>query len=138
MTSRARSSITAILALVGILSSFSFALAEDYSVDFGADTDRGRDAGTMTCRFDYPCHGKMESLGLKVSVDIARRFPDSARVRLEAGDLGCCYFAAATTSIGVDSRSLSRRPLFRGSGPMGGLFIANEPAGTLYLRFHFN
>jgi hypothetical protein len=122
---RARTPITAILVLLGTLLSASFALAEDYSVDFGADTVRGRDAGTLHCRFGYICDAKMESLGLIVSVDTSR------------GDLGCCYFAGAAGSMTIDPRkSLYRVPLFKGAGARGALFIENERMGTLYLRFH--
>jgi hypothetical protein len=133
----ARAPITAILLLLGTLLSASFALAEDYSVDFGADTVRGRDAGTLHCRFGYICDAKMESLGLIVSVDTSRGDPPSAHIRLNGGDLGCCYFAGAAGSMTIDPRkSLYRVPLFKGAGARGSLFIENERMGTLYLRFH--
>ena len=134
----ARSPISAFLALVSTLLSGSFALAEDYSVDFGADTDRGRDAGTLDCRFGKVCHAKMESLGLTISLDIFRSDPVRARIRLYGGDLSCCYFAYAADSIAIDPhKPLSRVPFFKGARARGGLFIQNERAGILYLRFHF-
>jgi hypothetical protein len=45
----ARSSVTAVLALiiVSALLSNSSAAADGYSLDFGAETDQGRDAGTI-------------------------------------------------------------------------------------------
>jgi len=117
----ARTPITAILLLLGTLLSASFALAEDYSVDFGADTVRGRDAGTLHCRFGYICDAKMESLGLIVSVDTSRADPPSAHIRLNGGDPGCCYFAGAAGSMTIDPRkSLYRVPLFRGGPGPGG------------------
>jgi hypothetical protein len=133
---RARNPIAALLALISILLSASATLAEDYSVDFGADTDRGRDAGTLHCQFGKACDGKMESLGVTVRLQMDRGSFAFADVRLEAGELGCCYFANTTSSIVIDPRkTLSRVPLFRGRGPRGALFIENEPAGNLYLRF---
>jgi hypothetical protein len=56
---------------------------------------------------------------------------------LNGANVGCCYFAYAKESIVVDTRTpLSRVPIFRGMRPKGGLFIENEHAGTLYLKFH--
>lgn len=133
MRSCARSPIRAILALLGILLSGSSALAEDYSVDFGADADRGRDAGTLHCRFGQICDAKLESLGLTVVVDISRGDPASPYVSLNGHELDCCYFA-----YGKDHTPLSRVPLFKGEGARGGLFIENERMGTLYFRFHFH
>jgi hypothetical protein len=133
---RARNPIAALLALISILLSASATLAEDYSVDFGADTDRGRDAGTLHCQFGKACDGKLESLGLTIRLQMDRGSFAFADVRLEAGELGCCYFANTTSSIVIDPRkTLSRVPLFRGRGPRGALFIENKPAGNLYLRF---
>ena len=132
-----RSPITVILALLCILLSGNSALAEDYSVDFGADTDRGRDAGTLHCRFGKVCDSKMQSLGLGVSVLISHGDP-AAQVRLNGDDVGCCYFAYARDAIVIDTRTpLSRVPIFKGMRGKGGLFIQNERTGILYLRFHF-
>jgi hypothetical protein len=126
------------LALIGILLSGSSALAEDYSVDFGADTDRGRDAGTVSCLFGKACDGKMDALGLGISLLISRR-DLAAQVRLNGTDVGCCYFAYAKDSIVIDAGTpLSRVPIFKGMRSKGGLFIENERAGTLYLKFHFS
>ena len=138
MRSYVRSPITVILALLGILFSGSSALAEDYSVDFGADTDRGRDAGTLHCQFGQACEGKMESLELGVSLLISRR-DLTAQVPLNSAGVGCCFFAYAKDSIVIDTRTpLSRVPIFQGMRSRGGLFIENERAGTLYLKFHFS
>lgn len=131
-----RSPTTAILALLGILSSINLAFAADFSVDFGADTDRGRDAGSLDCRFGQVCYAKLESLGLTFSVDIFRGDPVRAQVRLYGGDLSCCYFADAANSITLDPyKPLSRVPFFKGAGARGGLFIQNERVGALYLKF---
>lgn len=138
MKARARNPIAALLALISILLSASATLAEDYSVDFGADTDRGRDAGTLHCQFGKSCEGKMESLGLGVSLLISRSDPTSARVSLSGDDTTCCYFAYARDAITIYARTpLSRLPIFKGAGAKGGLFVQNEPAGTLYLRLRF-
>lgn len=114
------------------------AFAEDYSVDFGADTDRGRDAGTLHCQFGKTCGGKMESLGLEVSVLIHRR-DRAAQVRMSSIHAGCCYFAYAKNTIVVDTRApLSLVPIFKGTPSKGGLFIENERVGGLYLKFYFH
>jgi hypothetical protein len=135
----ARSSITAIAALLATLLSSGFAVADDFSVDFGADMDRGRDAGTVHCRFGQLCYAKMDSLGLTVSVDISRRDAVWAHVGLSSRELDCCYFAEAGESTTIDPRQpLSRVPLFKGARARGELFIRNERVGTLYLRFHFH
>ena len=135
MTSNAR----ILMMLLGTLLSGSSVLAADYSVDFGAETNAGKDAGTLTCPFGQVCDAKMESIGLRVSIDVFRSDPERAHVRLYGGDLSCCYFAYAADSITVDPRKpLSRVPFFKGARARGGLFIQNEPAGTLYLRFHFH
>lgn len=110
--------------------------AADYGVDFGVDSVAGRDAGSLTCLFDQICHAKMESLGLKISVSVPRDSVDHARIKLSGNDEGCCYFRGAADAVFVDRRKpLSRVPFFRGSRPRGGLFVENERAGILYLRF---
>jgi hypothetical protein len=125
------------VALFGFLSA-DVALAQNYSVDFGADTELGKDAGTLDCRFGEACQAKMESLGFTVRVKISRE-PAFADVSMEGGDLGCCYFANGKSKIGIDARKpLSQVPIFKGSGSKGGLFIQNERVGFLYLRFQFN
>jgi len=136
---RVRISPLAVLALIAALLPANTAFAQGYSVDFGADTVLGRDAGTIDCQFDESCVGKLESLGLTIRLQLRSSRFGFADVALEAGNLGCCYFANTTRSIGVDPhRPLSRIPLFKGRGPRGGLFIQNEPAGNLYLRFRLN
>ena len=138
MRSYARRPATAILALPGILFLANLALAAGFSVDFGADTNRGRDASTLDCRFGQVCHAKMESLGLTVSLDIFRSDHSRAHVRLYGGDLSCCYFVDAADSITIDPhKPLSRVPFFKGARARGGLFIQNERAGALYLKFRF-
>lgn len=54
MRSFVRNSVTAVsdLCVVGTLLSNSPAVADGDSLDFGAETDRGRDAGTVSCGFD--------------------------------------------------------------------------------------
>jgi hypothetical protein len=137
LRSNARTSIAAILVLLGTLLSGNCALAADYSVDFDVETDASKDAGTLACVFDQTCEAKMESLGLSVSIYGSRRDAERADVHLYGRDLSCCYFDYATSKIVVDPRKpLSRVTFFKGAAPRGGLFIENEPAGTLYLRFH--
>jgi len=125
------------MVLTSLLVSANAALAEDYTVDFGADTDRGRDAGTLYCWLGKACEGKMESLGLKVRVLVSPTNTATARIELNGTNAGCCYFAYAKDSVIVDARaSLSRVQMFRGMRSRGGLFVENEGAGTLYLKFH--
>ena len=138
MRSNARSPITAILALLGTLLSGGSVLAADYSVDFGVETDAGKDAGSLMCVFDQTCSAKMEALGLRISIDVFGSNPQRAHVNLYGGDLSCCYFDGAADSIVIDPRKpLSRVPFFKGARARGGLYIENERVGTLYLRFDY-
>ena len=138
MRSNARSLIIAVLVALGILLSNSPVLADGYGVDFGAETDAGKDGGSVMCPFDEVCIAKMESLGLRVSMSVFRGNRRRAYVNLYGRDLSCCYFEAAADSITIDPRlPLSRVPFFKGSRARGALFIENERVGTLYLRFHY-
>jgi len=128
--------LTVGVALSAFLSA-NVALAQNYSVEFGADTERGKDASTLDCQFGQACRAKMESLGLSVSVKVSRE-PVFADVSMEGSDLDCCYFENGKSQMGIDARRpLSRVPIFKGRGPKGGLFIQNERVGYLYLRFNF-
>lgn len=134
-----RTSLLALLAFVGTLLSGNSAFAEGYSVDFGVDTIQGRDADTISCQFDKICDGKIESLGLTIRLRLDSRNSAQADVRLKAGASGCCYFANNAPSIFLDPReTVFRIPLFKGEGSRGGLFIQNDPAGNLYLKFHLH
>jgi hypothetical protein len=127
---------TAVL-LVTLLTSGA-AHAEEYSVEFGAETPAGKDAGTLDCRLDQVCHAKMQSLGLTISLDVSRGNHLEASVRLYGVDLRCCYFAYARDTVSVyPHEPLSPIPFFKGARTRGNLLIENERAGTLYLRFHF-
>jgi hypothetical protein len=129
--------IVAILALLSLLSSGSSALAEDYSVDFGVETDAGKDAGTLACRFGQICDATMDTLGMRVTILVFRDTPEQVTVHLYGRDLSCCYFEYAADSTTIDPRKpLSRVPFFRGTRARGGLYIENKHAGALYLRFH--
>jgi hypothetical protein len=133
-----RSLITSIVALLGTVLSSSFVLAADYGVDFGVETDAGKDAGSLTCLFNRMCNAKMESFGLRVSIHVLRSDPERARVYLDGDYLGCCYFDGGARSIEVDPRKpLSRVPFFKGIAAKGAFFIQNERVGTLYLRFDY-
>jgi hypothetical protein len=132
--SNARNPIAAILTLLGVLLSGSPALAADYSVDFGAEIDVGKDAGTIACTVGRTCIAKMESLGLTITFFVLRSQSERVRVELYGGDRGCCYFAGAADSIDVDPR----KPLSRGIRARGALLIENERMGTLYLRFNLH
>ena len=146
MRSNARNPIAAILTLLGVLLSGSPVLAADYpvlaadySVDFGAETDAGKDAGTIACTVGRTCIAKMESLGLTVTFFLLRSQSERVRVDLYGGDRGCCYFAGAADSIDVDARKpLSRMSFYRGIRARGALLIENERVGTLYLRFNLH
>jgi hypothetical protein len=114
------------------------AFAQDYSVEFGVDTVRGKDAGKLDCRFGQACHAKMESLGFSVSVKISRE-PGSADVSMQGDDHACCYFENGRSATIIDTRKpLSRVQIFKGIGSRGNLFIQNEHMGFLYLRFRFD
>lgn len=135
----ARNSVTAVSALcvVGTLLSNSPAVSDGYSLDFGAETDRGRDAGTVSCGFDQVCDGKLEALGLTVRVEVSRGRSLYARVRLDGDNLDCCYFEGPASSIVVDPDKPSQAPLYKGIGPKGALFIENKRVGGFHLRFNF-
>lgn len=138
MRSNARGLITAILALLGAFLSGGSVLAADYSVDFGVETDAGRDAGTLTCLFGQICAAKVELLGLRVSVMVFRSEPERASVSLYGSDLSCCYFDGAADEKIIDPRKpLSRVAFFKGARARGGLYIENERVGTLYLKFDY-
>jgi hypothetical protein len=113
------------------------ALAEDYTVDFGAETKAGRESGTLHCRLNEFCDAKMQSLKLRISLQVLRSYPSEADVYLFSSELSCCYFANDRIDITVYPREqLSPLPFFKGAG-RGNLYIEKERAGTLYLRFHF-
>jgi hypothetical protein len=133
--SYARNPTAALLALFGILLSANVVLAADFSVDFGADTDQGRDAGSLDCRFGQVCSARMESLGLTFSVDIFHGDPVRAHVHLYGRDPSCCYFADAAGSITIDPSKPPPVPFFKGARARGGLFVQNERVGALYLKF---
>src|SRR5437016_1397331 len=111
--------------------------AAGYSVDYGVDTvSAGKDAGSLTCQLRQRCSAKLEPLGLNVSFDVSWKESGEAIVRLENDELNCCYFAGGRRSVTVNGRApLSRLSFFKGAAPRGGLFIQNERAGILYLRF---
>ena len=138
MRGNIRNPIVAILALLGTLLSGSPVLAEEYSVDYGVESDAGRDAGTLTCRFDQICSAKMESLGLNVSFYLSRHDPDRVSVHLYSYNvIGCCFFAGAADAIRIEPhQALSRVSFYKGVRARGALLIENERVGTLYLRFH--
>jgi hypothetical protein len=131
-----RSQIT-VSALLSTFLLGSSALAVDYSVDYGVDTvSAGKDAGSLTCQLKRACNAKIESLGLNVSVSIDSKKSREVVVKLENDDLTCCYFSGGGRSATVNAHEkLSRLPFFKGAAPRGGLFIENEQAGILYLRF---
>lgn|SRR5690348_4213349 len=130
-----RSAVLAILATLVLRGS---ALAADYEVEFGAQTDAGKDAGVVRCVFDKTCEASLPTLKLKADIYVPRHETERADVSLRGDDLSCCYFAYAKDSITVDPATpVSRIPFFRGAGARRGLFIENEPAGALFLRFRF-
>jgi hypothetical protein len=129
---------TTVLGVFGIALLVSSAFAADYSVEVGVETEIGKDANSLTCSFDEICRAKIEPLGLTVSIFVYRREPEQASVRLYASDPSCCYFDLAAESKIIDPRNLlSRVSFFKGTRARVGLFILNERAGTLYLRFDY-
>ena len=129
-----RGQFQSIIVVLTLLFSANVSLAQDYSVEFGADTERGKDAGSLDCRFGRACHAKMESLGFSVRVKISRELA-FADISIEGDDRDCCYFENGKSEMGIDARGPSKVPIFKGRGPKGGLFILNERMGYLYLRF---
>ena len=128
--------VVAVSSLLFAFLSMSPAFAFDYSVELGAETGSGKDAGTLNCNFDRRCEARLEPRGLRIGIYISSRERWRANVHLDSDELGCCYFADARSSTNIDPRvSLSRMPLFAGARARGGLFIENEQIGTLFLRF---
>ena|SRR2546423_1451453 len=128
---------TKALALLGALLSGGRALAADYSVDFGVETSAGNDAGSLSCMFEETCGADLNSLGFRLTLLAFRRSSDRVAIRLYGRDLSCCYFAYAADSMTVDRRTtFSKVQFFKGTGAKGGLYVQNERAGTLYLRFN--
>jgi hypothetical protein len=138
MDSRSRRSFATLLVILGGAWNSS-AIAADYRVEFGAETPTGKDAATLECRFSEICSGKLESLNLTVSIYAVRSKLERAYINLDGSDLSCCLFAGAADSITVNlRRPLSRVPFFKGIRAKGGLFIENERAGMLYIRFNLS
>ena len=125
-------------ALACTLLSSNTTRAADYSVDFGVDTVKaGKDGGTVACQLRQTCKIKIESLELNISFYLSWKKSGEAVVKLEKDDLACCYFSGGGRSAIVNAHTkLSRLPFFKGTAPRGGLFIQNEQAGILYLRFY--
>src|SRR5690242_10017589 len=104
---------TFLLAFLSIAPAFAF----DYSVELGAETGSGKDAGTLNCNFGRRCETRLEPRGLRVGIYISGRERWRANVHLHSDELGCCYFENARSSTDVDPRvSLSWVPLFEGAG----------------------
>jgi hypothetical protein len=131
--------VVAILAFLCLLPSGSSAFAGENTVDFGAETDAGKDAGSLMCRLDQACDGELESLGLTVSIYLCRSNNDRAvaSVYLHGHDLSCCYFEYAAEKVTIDLReSASRVSFYKGTRARRGLYVENERVGALYLKFH--
>ena len=128
--------LSALCALTGVLTPSGASRADDYDVAIGVETKRGQDFGSVTCPFNEICSAGMKSLGLRVTIHRFQNKPRRASVRMHGRDISCCYFAGAADSITVDpQKPLSRVLFFSGEPARGGLYIENEYAGTLYLRF---
>jgi hypothetical protein len=141
MRTKARSFINADFVTAIVLFSFflsaSSAVAADYSIDFGAETSSGKDGGSAACLYAEACDAEMKSLDLRAEIFVYRSNPERAFVHLYGYEPRIYYFDGAADSITLDTRkSLYRAPFFKGAAARGGLFIENERAGTLYLRFH--
>ena len=129
----------AVSAIVASLCSNSPALASDYRIEVGAETDAGNDAGAQSCTLAEVCTVRLEALQLNVRVYVSRRKPVEARVSLDADKIGCCYFTGAvdSTVVAAPDADVARLPFYKGARARGGLFIQNELVGTLYLRLKF-
>jgi hypothetical protein len=129
----------AISVVLASLCSLSSALASDYRIEVGAETDAGKDVGAQSCTLAEVCTARLEALKLNVRVYVSRRRPAEARVFLDGDKIGCCYFtgAADSTVVAVPDEGVARLPFFKGVRARGGLFIQNELVGTLYLRLDF-
>jgi hypothetical protein len=79
------------------------------------------------------------SVGVECQLRCVLKESGEAIIRLENDERSCCYFASGRPSVTVDGRAqLSTLSFFKGAEPRGGLFIQNERAGILYLRFNFH
>lgn len=115
----------------------SSAYAKDYRIDYGIETATGSDAGATACPYEV-CHVKVDKLNLTIIIFLSRNDLSHARIQIE-GKPGCCFFELGARSQGI---VLSNQPpklrFFTGTAARGLLYFQNEPAGTLYLRFHFD
>jgi hypothetical protein len=111
--------------------------ATDYSVDFGAETEAGKDAGSIACSSEVICTAKMESLALSITFMVVRNEPQRVRIHMDSNnDPGCCYFSDGDRSISIDPHHPpSRMSFYRGIEAKGAMLIENERVGMLYLRF---
>jgi hypothetical protein len=129
----------AVSAVLVSLCSNNPALASDYRIEVGAETGTGKDAGAQRCTLAKLCTARLEALKLNVRVYMPRRGRAEATVFLDGDEIGCCYFTGAvdSTVVVAPDTSVTRLPFFKGARARGGLFIQNESAGVLYLRFNF-
>lgn len=126
-----------VLTVVGPLLSGGVAQAADYSVEIGADSQMGKDASSLICRYGSFCDGELKALGLHVAVHLRHPPFGAASVRLSGRDLSCCYFEYGRDEISIDPREpLYRLPIFKGKKARGGMVVQNERVGDFYLRFH--
>jgi hypothetical protein len=125
--------IVAILAFLGLLPSGSSAFTGEYTVDFGAETDARKDAGSLMCRLDQACNGELESLGLMVSIYLYRSNNDRAvaSVYLRGHDLSCCYFEYAAEKVTIDLREPTSRVSFTRVPEPGEAFTLKMSAWAL-------
>jgi hypothetical protein len=134
MSDRTQRSI--VLAVVGTVLTCGVARAADYVVEIGADTQSGKDASSLICWFDHPCHGELKELGLQVDIDLRRTMSRIARLRLHSRSPDCGYFEYGRDKTAIDLRvALHPEPIFRGEEARDGMIVENERAASLCLKF---
>ena len=133
----ARTTSTAVLAVVVTLLFSSATRAADYAVKIAAATEAGQETSSLICWFDHTCHGELKEVELQVDIDLRRALPRIARLRLHGRRPGCCYFERGRdeTAIDLNGVTVHREPIFKGTKANGGVIVENERIGSLYLNF---
>src|SRR5215472_5451690 len=129
----------AVCAVLASLCSNNRALASDYRIEVGVETGAGNDVGAQNCTLAEVCTVRFKALKLNVRVYVSRRGSAEATVYVDGDEIGCCYFTGAvdSTVVVAPDTGVAQLPFFKGARARGGLFIQNEPVGTLYLRLNF-
>jgi hypothetical protein len=121
--------------VVGPMSLSAYA-ADSYSLDYGIDTEGGKEGGTIECGFNKMCEAKVDSLRMRLDVLIFGYERTRANIYIY-GDVDCCFFESAARTIAVNLHDeVHPMPFYKGHAARGDMFVQNKRVGTLYLKFN--